>query len=480
MRKSFFNLVPKRYSNEQFMKSIGERNRWLIKLRYGAIALLLTLVVIIYIIKFTVQDFHFEPWPLLIVSACIFLYNLLFARISNILDTRRKSVSNIIIYNEHYKFHDLHFSLIQIVTDFLALLFFIHYTGGVETPLIVFFVFHIIIGSLILPGPVIFSLVGITYLITAFGAFLEYKEIIPHYSLGLYNFELYNNPIYLFIYFFIYGITLFTATYLANSIAKELYERENKLAKTLHELGEAEKTKSKYVMSIVHDLKTPIAAATTYISMLLDGNLGELTSAVMKPLERSKIRLTNAINTINDILHISQLKAESNIEDIEIVDLIDVFNQINNEFRVLILSKKINYSFVYSDKDKYQIQAEPQLIKLALSNLVSNAIKYTEENGMIEIQLEESRNSVTISIADDGIGIPEDEIEKIFTNFYRTSISKAKGIEGTGLGLSFVNDIIKRYNGSIQVISPSNLNPSKNSGTKFILNLPKLYNLFKV
>lgn len=478
MRKSFFNLVPKRFSNEQFMKSIGKRNRWLIKLRYGAVALLLTLIIILYIIKLIVQDFHFEPWPLFIVSACILVYNLLFARISNMLDIRRQSVSNIVIYDEHYKFHDLHFSLIQIVTDFLALLFFIHYTGGVETPLIVFFVFHIIIGSLILPGPVIYSLVGITYLITAFGAFLEYKGIIPHYPLGLYNFELYNNPIYLFIYFFIYGITLFTATYLANSIAKELYERENKLAKTLHELGEAEKTKSRYVMSIVHDLKTPIAAATTYISMLLEGNFGEITSTIMKPLERSKIRLTNAIKTINDILQISQLKAESNIEDIETIDLVEIFNEIYNELRVLIISKKIKYTFKFSDKEKFQIQAEPQLLKLAMANLVSNAVKYTEEHGMIEIHLEESRNSVTISIVDDGIGIPEDEIEKIFTNFYRTSVSKAKGIEGTGLGLSFVNDIIKRYNGSIEVISPSNLNPAKGSGTKFKLKLPKLYNLF--
>ena len=472
-----FALLPTEYRQEHFLRTIGKRNRWLINLRFGAFVLLLVIALALLLLNNLLPGFKFNSVPLIIISLIILTYNIIFLKISKTFDKRHTLAPQFDDYRARFKTHDLHFSLLQIVTDFLALMFFIHYTGGVETPLYIFFVFHVIIGSLILPGTMMYLIVSLTLLLTATGAWMEYYGIIPHYSLNIYPFELYNNPGYLFLFFISFAVGLYLATYLANTIARELYRRENRLAQTLKELEEAEKIKSQYVMTIVHDLKTPIAAAATYVNMIIDGTLGEIQAAQKKPLERIKARLDNAINTINDVLYISKLKAESNIEDFVEVDLIDILNDIYNEMRILIKSKNIDFSIEYDEKSAYTMQAEKKLLQLALANLVSNAVKYTEENGTIKIILKERSQHIKITIADNGIGIPANEQDKIFKDFYRSSISKSKGIEGTGLGLSFVKDVISRLNGKITFKSPSFLQSKDRPGTQFDIELPKHFSI---
>jgi len=228
-------------------------------------------------------------------------------------------------------------------------------------------------------------------------------------------------------------------------------------------------------MSIVHDLKTPIAAALTYLNMILEGNLGEIRDEQKKPLERSKTRLSAAVNTINDILNISQLKLQSEMEEFQDVSLCDLFHDIFADTMVLFKSKNINIDLVCEQKGPFTIKSEPKLLKLALSNLISNAFKYTNQNGNVEVKITEHHNILKIIIADNGIGIPKKDIDKIFNDFYRSSISKKMGIEGTGLGLSIVNNIIKKFSGTVRVESPSYLfKDEQNPGTQFIVEFKKV------
>jgi signal transduction histidine kinase len=187
--------------------------------------------------------------------------------------------------------------------------------------------------------------------------------------------------------------------------------------------------------------------------------------------------LTNAISTINDILYISQLKIESNVEDISNVNLVKVFEEIINDMTVLISSKEQNLIFNHQEKAEIYVQAEPKLLKLSLANLVSNSIKYTEQSGQIRIELVEEKDDVMISVSDNGIGIPAKDQDKIFTNFFRTTLSREKGIEGSGLGLSFVREVIIKYHGSISLSSPSPLQEDGKPGTIFEISLPKIYRL---
>ena len=228
-------------------------------------------------------------------------------------------------------------------------------------------------------------------------------------------------------------------------------------------------------MSVVHDLKTPIAAAMTYLNMILDGSLGRVPDALERPLERSRIRLNNAISIVNDILQLTQLKLAEKPE-ISRVNLTELIDEIYQEMRILFVAKKIRFSTWINSEEDVFVEAERKLLKLGLSNLISNTHKYTEKGGRVEIHISNEGEDTLIEIADSGIGIPPDEQEKIFQDFYRSSISKRKGIEGTGLGMSVVMHIIRQFNGRIRVESPSRLaDGAEHPGTAFFITLPRKY-----
>jgi signal transduction histidine kinase len=479
MGNSIFALVPDRVQFNEFFIEIRKRNRWLILLRYGAVTMLASLIIGIYILEIIFKNVHIETLPLWIIACSILLYNGIFHKLWIILAERRLWDQPQKSLFDRKGFRSTHFALLQILLDFLALMLFIYFTGGIETPLFAFFIFHVVIGSLFLPGLIMGMIVTGTLLISISGALMEYFSIIPHHTLqGFLTIPIYNNLTYLIVFFTFFGITLYLSIYLANSVAKDLYRTQRSLKQAYQELEDMEKSKSRYVMSIVHDLKTPIAAVSTYLDMLLDGNLGELKAEHRRPLERSKFRLSAAINTINDILYISQLKLESELDTISEINLNLLFEDIYKELRILMASKEISYLFYTVPAENIMFKGEPKLLKLAFSNLISNAYKYTNKNGKIEVCLNDKENAIIITIADSGMGIPQNERDKIFHDFYRSSLSKKKGIEGTGLGMSIVSQILKRYNGTINVESPSYLKiDEENPGTQFTIELPKSANI---
>jgi two-component system sensor histidine kinase VicK len=208
--------------------------------------------------------------------------------------------------------------------------------------------------------------------------------------------------------------------------------------------------------------------------MLLEGTLGKMKDEHIRPLERSKSRLNQAITTINDILYISQLKLQEDMREVAEFNVVELFEELHNEYRVILRDKKLSYKLSYNPDRNIIVTGERKLLKLCISNLISNACKYTPEDGIIEVLIDNLEKSVSISIADSGIGIPKEEQDKIFNDFYRSTLSKKLGIEGTGLGLSIALEVIKKFNGKLKVISPSYLKMSEESlGTQFVIELPK-------
>lgn len=471
---NIFTLIPERCKFDTFWVEVRKRNRWLITLRYFAIAMLASLTAGIEWFRVARENIEFNTLPLWIIAFVILVYNIIFHSVWNSLSRKRNWNHPQRIVYPRKGFHSLHFSLLQICIDFIALSLFIYFTGGVETPLFAFFIFHVIIGSLLLPASVISLIITVTMAVSVTGAIMEYHGLIPHYAIkGIMPFTLYSDMTYLVIFFTLFGIVMYMSIYLANSISKQLYRRERALTITYEKLEEAEKSKSRYVMSVVHDLKTPIAAVITYLDMLLEGSKGELKEGQVQPLERSKLRLSNAINIINDILYISQLKLESTLDKSMDINLIDLFEDIFRDFQVLIHSKNIKYDFL-SESIPAMMKAEDRILKLAISNIISNSVKYTDNGGMIHVRVIDNRNSWIISVADTGIGIPDTEKRKVFDDFYRTTKSKKRSIEGSGLGLSITLETVRKYGGSIKVESPSYLEISDElPGSEFIIELPK-------
>ncbi|MGE5478924.1 MAG: sensor histidine kinase [Chloroflexota bacterium] len=460
-KSGFFTLVPPRVQFEGFWATIKRRNRWLIKLRFGAVALLCALIVAIEALENSLNGFSLDTTPHWIIAGGILGYNLVFRRVWNRLDTYKK-------------FHSMHLSLLQICFDLAALMLFIYFTGGVETPLFLFFIFHTILGALFLPAPIIFLIFTCVVGCALAASLLELNGAIPHHAVqGLLPFTLYDNPVYVAVFFTLFAVSIFLSIYLTNSVARELYERHRDQWMINRRLEEVEVAKTKYVMSVVHDLKTPIAAVITYVNMLLDGTLGEMNPLQKRPLERSRIRLTNAIAIINDILQIAYIKIDKDKLDIQAINLILFLRETSEEYFDLARSKELIYEIENLTQREIFVNCEPKLLKLALSNLISNAIKYTEEGGRVSVSAASEAGRVVLIFADTGIGIPQAEISKVFDDFYRSTISKKKGIEGTGLGMSIVKQIIERFGGTIKIVSPSHISPSEDKpGTDVIVDLP--------
>ncbi|MCZ7554843.1 MAG: HAMP domain-containing histidine kinase [Bacteroidia bacterium] len=454
------HLAPKWIMYDEFWRALKRRNLWLINMRYIAVAMLLSVI----IFSIALSDISLDEFLITALAGGILIYNLILHRTHHLTP------------DGFAAFNGLHFALIQMCLDFLALLALIYISGGVESPFLYFFIFHVIIGSLILPMRVISVLISVTLVVAVSGAMMELHGVIPHmHAQGFIPDDHYLSETFIGVQFVFLALTLFVSNYLANSISKELYLRERALTIALRKLGDAEQAKSRYVMSVVHDLKTPIAAATTYLNMILDGSVGAVPEAMQRPLERSQARMMNAIQVVNDILQLTQLKLEEKpvITQVNLTELID---EIYQEMRVLFIAKKIRFSTWIGAQQDLHIEAEPRLLKLALSNLISNTHKYTPAEGRVEIHIHQRDESVSIEIADSGMGIPPEEQEKIFEDFYRSTLSKKHGIEGTGLGLSVVKHILRQFNGSIRVESPSRLeNGPEFPGSAFIITLPRSF-----
>jgi signal transduction histidine kinase len=460
MKMPRFELTPSWIMYDQFWSALKQRNLWLIYLRYIAVFMLASVLggsaFLTYI--------HVEVVPIAAIAFVILLYNAAFHALHGKLP------------EGYAKFHGLHFALLQMCADFIALLGLIYCTGGAESPFYFLFIFHVIIGSLLLPASIIFLLITATLVVAFTGAIFEATGVIPHIAItGLLSEHIYKNSTYIIFNYSVFAVTLYVANYLVNSISSELYRREKALTIAYKQLEEAERTKSRYVMSVVHDLKTPIAAAMTYLNMMSDGSLGQIPESFERPLERSRVRLTNAITVINDILQLTHLKLASKPE-VSDVNLGALIEDIYEDMRIIFVSKRIRFSTWMNAESDIMIEAEPKLLRLAIANVISNTYKYTGENGSVEVHINQPGDQIRIEIADNGIGIPEAEQKKIFDDFYRSTLTKKMGIEGTGLGMSIVTQIVKQLHGTITVESPSRLaSGDDRPGTAFTISLPKKF-----
>ncbi|MCX6165020.1 MAG: HAMP domain-containing sensor histidine kinase [Ignavibacteriae bacterium] len=458
-------LIPSyTYDFEQLWSLLINRNKWIIKLRYFVSIGLASFTIIssqLLKLEFSREQFN----ALIIISALILIYNILL----NFL------INTSFVKNDPERFNPMHISLLQILADQVSLAAVIYYTGGIESPFYIFFIFHMIIGSLILSGFVVYSIAGITVICFYIASLLEYFTVIPHHKFGvLLSYPIYNELDYVLLFATSFGITMVVCVFFANSIAHSHYVSGQKLRVAYEKLKDAEAVKQKYTIGIVHEIKSPLSSVQSYHDIILEGYTGSINPQVKEKLVRARARTDEAIQIINDILSISKLKLQTGIKKEE-VDLIQLLHKIISKKKVQADYLRIGINFYDLSTKKDVIKADCALLELAFSNLIGNGIKYTNPGGIVEIVVEDGKSDkeIEVEICDNGIGIPEKDKEKIFKEFFRASNVKYKSYEGTGLGLSVVKQIVEQHGGKITFQSPSRLANEDGAGTCFKLTLKK-------
>jgi signal transduction histidine kinase len=454
------NLVPSWAHNyDEFWIALRKRNLWFIKLRFGAAVMLASFILSAEFLlgfKLTVQ----QETALLIITFSIVLYNLLLIYLRRFI---RFSAE---------KFNPLHLALIQMAADLAALFLLCYYTGSIESPLFMLFMFHMIIGSLILPGTVIYSIAASTILIFSGIIYLEYFGILQHHPLvGLLHDPLYHNIAFISSYLTVFAFVIVMTVIITNRIARELYKMEQQLIESFRKLEASEIEKQKYIMGVVHEIKTPLAAVHSYLDIILQKFLGPLDKKVEEKLMRTRSRSSEAIALIDDILKISRIKLldELNLEEIDPRELVC---ELAEKQLVNIQKKSIKMEVNDLRDRKSFIRGDRFLLEIALSNLINNAVKYTGPNGYVEVELKDKGDDIFITVSDSGVGIPEEDLKKVFNDFYRASNIRHKDYDGTGMGLTIVRQILSRHKGDITVKSPSKFGSESSPGTSFRVTLP--------
>ncbi len=195
--------------------------------------------------------------------------------------------------------------------------------------------------------------------------------------------------------------------------------------------------KSEFVALATHQLRTPISAIRWNLE-LLQKNMKETKTEnqarYLTKIERNTIRM---IALINDFLSVSKLEMGTFASSIEKINLTDFFTSILDEYAEKITDKKIVIK--RSDEPEGLVfNSDSRLLHIIVSNLMSNAVKYVEAGGEVIFSFRLIDNKIFIMIADDGIGVPEEEVSKLFAKFYRASNAQSHQAEGTGLGLYIV------------------------------------------
>lgn len=459
-KKLMMSMVPDwALEQKEFWEEIRRRNLWFIKLRYGVAVMLgifLLFATFIFMIEFTTTQLIAGS----VITASILFYNI-------ILHWLRRFVRF-----DPKKFNPLHLSLLQMILDLISLLLLVHYTGGIESPLYMLFVFHMLIGSLILPGAIVYTFAVVFVALFALSITLEHTGFLTHYHInGLFKVELYNNIYFVLAYLITFAFMIFTSVYLANGIARQLYKREKDLVESIKKNNAAEKEKQKYIMGIVHELKTPIVAVASYIDIILQKFLGPIDETVEEKLIRAKNRTDESVQMINDVLNVSKLTLYDQFDEEEL-DIDEILSGVLKRRKAHAEARLIELNLRDERKKKEKIRGDKFLLDMAFSNLVGNSIKYGIDGGSVEITLKNEKDYILVEVCDDGVGIPKEELPKIFNEFYRARNVKKITTEGSGLGLSVVKKVIDRHGGSVSVESPSPMSRQDRPGSRFTVKIP--------
>ena len=212
-----------------------------------------------------------------------------------------------------------------------------------------------------------------------------------------------------------------------------------------------ENYRREFIGNVSHELKTPIFNIQGYIQTLLDGGLHD-EKINMKYLQRTNKSVDRMINIVEDLEVISRLETDQARLDLQEFNIVELANEVIEAFEMsasqmniqLELLNESQTEFVYGDKDK---------IQQVFMNLVSNSIKYGKDGGKTRVKFFDMENNMLVEIADDGIGIAEDSLDRLFERFYRADKNRSRDIGGTGLGLAIVKHILEGHNQNINVRS---------------------------
>lgn len=240
----------------------------------------------------------------------------------------------------------------------------------------------------------------------------------------------------------------------------------NGIITVLHDITEQEKIdqeRREFVANVSHELRTPLTTMRSYLEALADGAWQD-SEIAPKFLNVTQTETERMIRLVNDLLQLSKLDSHDYRFSKDVVNFIEFYQHIIDRFE---MAKEQKITFVRRlPKQPIYVYIDPDKITQVLDNIISNAIKYSPEGGTITFSLEQHEEEIVVSVKDEGVGIPKENVNKVFDRFYRVDKARSRNLGGTGLGLAIAKEMVGAHEGSIWAESKEGV------GTTIYFTLP--------
>ena len=354
----------------------------------------------------------------------------------------------------------------QISIDLMILTTILHYSGGIENPFRSFFVFHMIITSILCSR--VQSYCQATLAMVLFGGivWLEALGKITHYSLnGFTQVVPFQSPVYVTGVLGVLAITLYLVVYMTTSIAQQLRLRQHDLTQANQNLEQKDVIKNQYVLRVTHDIKGHLAAIVSCLGLVHEEAVGPLNDPQKDLTGRAFRRTNKCLEFVLALLKVTQMKLRGEM-DVASFSLRTCIANAIGSVKQRAQDKQIALHFELDEKvDQYR--GEAVMIEETIMNILANAVKYTPQGGTVTMTVVDLPDAIELSVKDTGIGISKAEQSRIFEEFFRAQNAQATEKDGTGLGLSFAKQVIERHGGTLTVES------QKGEGSTFVFTLSK-------
>lgn len=359
---------------------------------------------------------------------------------------------------------------IQIVIDLILVSVCTYLTGGIETPFIFTFLFHVTLVCIFLNKIQSFFFTTISVLLTETFIVLEFFQAIPQKSLILTDFKIkiYQDADYIIFYIVSIFFISYAIWYLVSTLSDRLKKREAMLAEYNDKLVAVSKERSKFILIAGHEFKAPLAAIQSYAHILLKEYHGKLP----EPIAKVVTRIYERCNKLN--IQVKEMIQLANITSMAAQDIVktpcnmkEIAEKIIASLKTIASEKQVSLhfslepAFVYGNEEQLEIM---------LSNLINNAIVYSKEQGEVKVTLKKDGQDVELKVQDRGIGIAPENLEKIFEEHFCAKNAVLHNKYATGLGLAIVKNVLKNHDGNITVES------ELDKGSTFTLYFKELRN----
>ncbi len=246
---------------------------------------------------------------------------------------------------------------------------------------------------------------------------------------------------------------------------KMLIQRDLELTRANEQLQQIDKMKSDFVSVVTHQLRTPLSGIRWSLSMILDGEMGEISPDQKTYLMKTYESNNRMISLINDMLQADRIDSGTMHHNFIPTNLKYLLENVLSEVRRVAQENGITIAF-QSEEDIPELSIDPESMRIVLQNLIDNAVKYSKPNSEVKVEIAKKKKCLEVMIKDHGIGIPKEEQTNIFKRFFRAPNAVHTQTDGSGLGLYIVEDIVKKHHGEIRFTSEMNV------GTTFYVTLP--------